>query len=260
MPPQGKVLVDAVVNKIAHTIVAGPVRYSRGSLSLHEQYFSFEGQQTAGSRCLSSLSACDRLGSVVVRGKAWMEMSVIGHWIGESLIVRWAELTSEISNRSVEVKDVIERLLIRPAEGRDVGFARKVYLKDADLRCVWTGASLEKGFAVDHAIPLSVWRSNDLWNVFPAATKVNSSKSDKLVSKRILIASRERIVHYWETLKHQAENRFVVELGRSLVGFSGYDPGNWQEPAFAGLVRNVETLALQRGLPRWDRPQSQGWG
>ncbi|MHB8205531.1 MAG: hypothetical protein ACYDHG_17760 [Desulfomonilaceae bacterium] len=48
------------------------------------------------------------------------------------------------------------------------------------------------------------------------------------------------------------QKSFVVELGRSLVGFSGYDPGNWQEPAFAGLVRNVETLALQRGLMRWE--------
>ncbi|MHB8204336.1 MAG: hypothetical protein ACYDHG_11625 [Desulfomonilaceae bacterium] len=49
-----------------------------------------------------------------------------------------------------------------------------------------------------------------------------------------------------------AENCFVVELERSLVGFSGYDRGNWQDPAFADLVRNVETLALQRGLPRWE--------
>lgn len=252
VPEQEKTFVDAAVNKIAHTIVAGPVRYSGGSLALTEQYFSFEGQQTAANRCFSSLSASDRLGSVVVQGKAWMEMSVIGHWIGESLIVRWAELTHEISNYTVPVKDVIERLLVRPAEGRDVGFARKIYSKAADLRCVWTGASLEKGFAVDHAIQFSVWHSNDLWNVFPAATKVNSSKSDKLVSKRVLLSSRDRIIHYWETLKQQAENRFVVELGRSLIGFTGYDPGNWQAPAFAGLVQNVETLALQRGLPRWE--------
>ncbi len=150
------------------------------------------------------------------------------------------------------MKDVIERLLARQAEGRDVGFAREVYSKQADLRCVWTGVSLEKGFVVDHAIPFSVWRSNDLWNVFPAATKVNSSKSDKLVSKRALLLSRDRIIHYWETLKQEAENRFVMELGRSLVGFSGYDQGNWQGPAFAGLIRNVETLALQRGLVRWE--------
>ncbi|MGC8660427.1 MAG: class I SAM-dependent methyltransferase [Desulfomonilaceae bacterium] len=252
VPAEGKPLVDGVVNKIAHTIVVGPVRYSGGSLALVEQYFSFEGKQTATGGCFSSMSACDRLGSVVVRGKAWMEMCVIGHWIGESLIVRWAELTHEISNQLVEVKDVIERLLIRPAEGRDVGFARKIYSKEADLRCVWTGASLEKGFVVDHAIPFSVWRSNDLWNVFPAATKVNSAKSDKLISKRALLSSRDRIIHYWETLKQQAENRFVMELGRSLVGSPGYDPGNWQAPAFAGLVRNVETLAMQRGLMRWE--------
>jgi hypothetical protein len=92
---------------------------------------------------------------------------------------------------------------------------------------------LEKGFVADQAIHFSVWRSNDLWNVFPAATKVNSSNSDKLVSKRALLLSRDRIIHSWETIKQQAKNRFVMELGRSLVSFSGYDQGNWQGPAFA---------------------------
>jgi hypothetical protein len=106
--------------------------------------------------------------------------------------------------------------------------------------------SLEKGFVVDHAIPFSVWRSNDLWNVFPAATKVNSAKSDKLVSKRILMSHRDQIIHYSETLKQQADNRFVVELGRSFVGFSGYDTENWRAPGFAGLVHNIETW-LSRG-------------
>jgi hypothetical protein len=119
-------------------------------------------------------------------------MNVFGHWIGEALVVRWVALTHEISNFTIPVKDVIERLLGRPAEGREVGFSRKIYSWESDLCCVWTGASLGKGFVVDHAIPFSVCRSNDLWNVFPAATKVNSSQSDKLVSKRILIESRER--------------------------------------------------------------------
>ena len=163
------------------------------------------------------MNACDRLGSVVVRGKAWMEMCVIGHWIGESLNVRWAELTHENSNYTVPVKDVIDRLLVRPAEGRDVGFARKIYSKEADLRCLWSGASLGKGFVVDHAIPFSVWRSNDLWNVFRAATKVNSSKSDKLVSKRILLSSRDRIIHYWETLK---QSRLRIALSWNWAGRS----------------------------------------
>jgi hypothetical protein len=58
-------------------------------------------------------------------------------------------------------------------------------------------------------------------------------------------------IHYGETLKQQSENRFVVELGKSLVGFLGFDPGNWQAPAFAILVCNMEALALQLGQIRW---------
>lgn len=56
---------------------------------------------------------------------------------------------------------------------------------------------------------------------------------------------------YWETLKSAAEARFLVETERCLIR-GWYDIDNWQVPAFAGLVENVESLALQRGLARWE--------
>jgi hypothetical protein len=178
-----------------------------------------------------------------------MEMCLIGHWISESLIVRWAELTHEISCRTVAVKDVIDRLLVRPEEQRDVQFARNVYSYERNLTCVWTEIVLGNRFAVDHTIPFSIWRNNDLWNLVPTSPSVNSAKSDKLVSKRLLLASKHRIIHYWESMKDRATNRFVLEMRRSLLNTTD-DSANWQEPAFAGLVQNVETLAMQRGLVR----------
>jgi hypothetical protein len=74
----------------------------------------------------------------------------------------------------------------------------------------------------------------------------------KLVPRNVTAKLDIATILYWETLKQQAENRFVMELGRSLVGSSGYEQGNWQAPAFAGLIRNVATLALQSGLMRWE--------
>ncbi|MGC8605607.1 MAG: hypothetical protein ACP5VS_18235 [Desulfomonilaceae bacterium] len=43
----------------------------------------------------------------------------------------------------------------------------------------------------------------------------------------------ESFIVRWAELTHEISNK-LVELGRWLVGFSGYDPENWQEPAFAG--------------------------
>lgn len=119
------------------------------------------------------------------------------------------------------------------------------------LRCVWTDKPLSVSFAVDHTVPFSISRSNDLWNLLPADPKVNGRKSDKLVTKGLLCKRRDAILHCWDTMRVAAENRFAVELERSLL-HEPYDPANWQYAAFAGLVEIVETLAAQRGLERWE--------
>jgi len=36
----------------------------------------------------------------------------------------------------------------------------------------------------------------------------------------------QKLIQQNPTSSFPSENRFIVELGRSLVGFSGYDPGN----------------------------------
>jgi len=251
VPPGAQLLLDLAINTIARTIVAGPVTYAGGSLEGANSYFGFVGRRSALHRCTGPDSACERLGRILVPAGTWREMCLIGHWVGESLVLRWAELTHQLSNRTVAVKDVVERLLIIPETERDVHFARSVYGSSSDLRCVWTDEPLNMRFAVDHTVPFSVWHNNDLWNLLPAAPMVNSRKSDKLVTKELLLRQRDAIIEYWAMLKTAAEGRFTVEVGRSLVR-GRYDPANWQALAFAGLVENVEALAIQRGLERWE--------
>ena len=136
IPRDGVSLVDSAINKIARTIVAGPVRYAGGALEKNQQYFSFEGHHTAKWKCTTPSSTCEHLGWILVPAGAWREFCLIGHWISESLVLRWAELTHEISNRTVAVKDVVDRLLVVPESERDVQLARSIYSEVPDLRCV----------------------------------------------------------------------------------------------------------------------------
>ena len=54
-------------------------------------------------------------------------------------------------------------------------------------------------------------------------------------------------LHYCrEAMNTAAGNRFAVEVERSLLG-ERYTP-----EVFEGLVESEETLALQRGLERWE--------
>jgi hypothetical protein len=116
---------------------------------------------------------------------------------------------------------------------------------------VWTLAPLgPAAFAVDHVIPFSLWLNNALWNLLPAAPRINTAKSDKLVCRETMLSRRDLIVHYWESLRAGNQSRFDNDLQRSLL-WSRCSSENWQTAAFAGLVENVETLAAQRGTARW---------
>lgn len=240
-------LLDITLNSIANTIVVGPVTYTGGG---HNPYFRFDGRKTARKRCVNPISTCSRLGHVLVPVAMWQEMCLIGHWIGESLILRWGELTYEISKKKVSREKVIEKLLVTPQPDRDVALARQIFAQTTDIKCVWTNAPLSNGWHVDHALPYSIWHNNDLWNLFPSTKVANSQKSDKIVTARLLYKCRENIIQCWELFKSAAEERFSVELSRSLLHDQSMT--NWQIRAFNGLVENVETVATQRGCDRWD--------
>jgi SAM-dependent methyltransferase len=242
-------LTDAALNTIANTIVAGPVRYAGGALEGEECFFSFRGRQRAHGKCYTASGLEASLGEILVPAPVWKEMCLIGYWVSESIILRWAELTEEISEKSVEAAEVVRRLLERPKPERDVEAAQKAYADLGDLRCVWTGKPL-KQFDVDHLIPFSLWYNNDLWNLLPAARSVNQKKKDKLVSRPTLFGSRDLIIHYWRLLRSLHEKRFELELRRSLLGRSA-SCAAWELEAFAGLSEAIETVALQRGVRRW---------
>jgi hypothetical protein len=50
------------------------------------------------------------------------------------------------------------------------------------LRCIYSGAELSQGFAIDHFIPWSFVTHDLIWNLIPANRAANSSKSDSLPS------------------------------------------------------------------------------
>ncbi len=91
VPSQGLPLVDQAMNSIAKTIVAGPVTYAGGALDGVTNYFGFEGKRSAAHKCAAPASACARLGQILVPAGTWREMCLIGHWVAESLVHRWAE-------------------------------------------------------------------------------------------------------------------------------------------------------------------------
>jgi hypothetical protein len=239
------------VNSVANTIIKGPIEYSGGSLKAVERVFHFEGNKRM-KQCQLSTDLINGLGRVIFPASLWREMCLVGHWIGEAIILRWAELSYEFAKHEVSIPEILALLIIQPKNERNVFLAKNVYKKVIDLTCVWSGISLSQNrFDVDHAIPFSIWKNNDLWNLLPSHPKINHQKRDRIVTLSILRSSKERIIQYWKILYQEAPLRFQNELRRTLLG-NKPTLENWESHAFSTLSEAVETIALQRGVERWD--------
>ena len=190
--------------------------------------------------------------SVCMDSNLWRELCLTGSWIQDATILRWAELTEQLSKGAVRASTVIDCLLAIPDPARNVNDAKGYYSKLGERVCVWSGSPLTDGrFDIDHAMPFSLWRNNELWNLFPAAPAINSNKSDKLPTYAILNRRREAIIDYWQGLN----DALAVQFSRgaqTLLGRDSFASQNWENQLFSRFVEAFEITAAQRGAPRWE--------
>ena len=191
---------------------------------------------------------CDRL--IHMDGDLWRELVLLGHLIHDSIVLRWAEESSRMSKGTIAVSTVLDRLLVSGSPAREVSLAREVYGSLGPLEYVWSGNTIRQ-FAVDHAIPFSLWRDNSLWNLLPASPAVNNSKRDKLPETDLLRRRKDAIIYYWDIMKRENGQRFQKDTIK-IAGNSRPDPSNWEDSLFTGFIEAMETTAARRGAARWD--------
>lgn len=226
--------LQSALRSIAETIRSGPVTFSGSGLETGP-VFGFDKKS--------------RL--VVMPTELWREFSLLGHWIADAVVVRWAALTQQIARRQdINEGDVLPLLLAKPEVTRSVQLARTAYVEAGVSSCTWSKRPLKSTFAVDHAIPFALWGNNDLWNLVPADPRVNLSKSDKLPASELLEESKPRIVASWKVLRDRLPEAFDRQA-QALTGESLARAGVWPEKLFSRFREAVEFTALQRGVERW---------
>jgi SAM-dependent methyltransferase len=221
-------MVRSVMIDIEDAIIKGPVVFSGGAL-ITGPVFGYD----AKSR------------SILIPNDLWMELSHLGYWVSQAVILQWAEKTAKLGD-TLEVATVVNLLLDKEDE-RSTQDARKVFSSLDQLECVWTGVGLRGNFDVDHVIPFDLWHNNDVWNLLPASKTANSKKSNKLPSTHILRSRKDCIVSYWELLREKNSQRFDKEAETLLM----MPTANWQNLLFSQMCSAVEITALQRGVGRW---------
>jgi CRISPR/Cas system Type II protein with McrA/HNH and RuvC-like nuclease domain len=107
------------------------------------------------------------------------------------------------------------------------------------VHCVWSGDVISS-YNIDHIIPFTVWKNNDLWNLFPARPDLNNKKRDKIPSPEVIENRRELIIHYWEQIHQHRTQRFQKEMQISLLSYQRME--DWHEPAIAQLKQSCHYL------------------
>ncbi len=196
---------------------------------------------------------------------AWIEMiqdntvAILG-WIQYEK-VKW------LQNNNPEVPGLVYKLAPMDEKMRKLGFVHKLWdgiLEQNVIRDVFTDQEIQPGkYDVDHFIPWSFVMNDELWNLMPMDSSLNSSKSNKLpkwdpffikfAENQYLLYS---MIHEKEGVHKLFESCLRDNLHSIWAGQELYRKGNSREEFFGILEKNMHPVydsAKRQGYEVWNR-------
>lgn len=207
-----------------------------------------------------TLGNSGRLKKEIYFHPAWIEMiqdntvSILG-WIQYEK-VKW------LQNNNPEVPSLVYKLAPMDERMRKLNHVRKLWegiLELSEVRDVFTGeAVVPKKYDIDHFIPWSFVMNDELWNLMPMDSSLNSSKSnrlpkwdpffDRFATNQYLLYE---FVHEKPGIHKLFEACYKDNLHSIWAGQELYRKGNTKEE-FCGILR-------KNMLPVYDSARRQGY-
>ncbi len=195
----------------------------------------------------------------------WVEMiqdntvSILG-WIQYEK-VKW------LQNNNPEVPGLVYKLAPMDEKMRKLNNVRKLWegvLELSEVRDVFTDEIIrQKQYDVDHFIPWSFVMNDELWNLMPIDSSLNSSKSNKLPKWDpffMRFASNQYIlyefVHKKEGIHKLFDACYRDNLHSIWAGQELYRKGNSKEEFYSILGKNMQPVydsARRQGYEVWNR-------
>lgn len=248
----------ALAKKLQETITKMPMRYIGRSIS--NDFYSIFNYQTQRPRKHHSASVdieylIRNFGTFSIPVEYYEAFKVLGSFIGgqDSILFKWAEFSVNASGKRLSIENVVNEVLRSPITEREVAESKSIYKsilkKEGKVYCVWTGKSISR-YDVDHMIPFSVWKNNDLWNLLPSQSTTNNQKRDKIPSPYLIERRKNLILYYWDLILQNQPQRFRKEIQVALLGNNPFTA--WQERAILQLQSSCEYLISNRGYDEWN--------
>lgn len=245
-----------LVNKLAKTITLMPMKYT--GTSIYGRFYGiyqFERGRSQRSNIIDAEYLVRNFGTFSIPLDYYEAFQILGSFLSghDAILFKWAEFSVQASGQTLTVTQVLNEVLRSPVTERDILESKELYRsilrKDGNVRCVWSGDRLTR-YDIDHIIPFTIWKNNDLWNLLPARPDLNNKKRDKIPSPLLIDNQRELITYYWDIIHQHKTQRFQKELQVALLGYE--QTTAWHEPAIAQLKKSCDNLISTRGYEAWN--------
>lgn len=241
--------------KLKETITKMPMKYVGYSIySQHYQIFnSLPHHVPSNFHTLNAAFLIQNFGQFSIPIDFYEVFEFMGGFISgsNSIIFKWADFSVK-QIKGVKYENIVEQLTTSPVVERSVyesaNYFRKLLLEKHSLECVWSGRPILESAEsnIDHVIPFAIWHNNDLWNLLPSHKNINSTKSDKIPSSRLINKRKDIIIFYWELLQKEFKTTFDDELEISILGMKPAE--NWQNKSIERLIKTSDYLINERGF------------
>jgi hypothetical protein len=247
----------SLLKSIGETITIQPMKYL--GTSYYRNHFSVFQYEKGSFRSndLSLNGVIKSYGTFSLPMEFYEVFEYMGSFITgtNSILVQWAEWTARMGNGIIDKNFMIQKLLDFPVEEREVLIVKNYFdtlRKNNDgINCVWTDELIRDEVDIDHLLPFSVWKNNDLWNLLPVKRRINHNKRDKIPSGDLILKQADSIIHYWQMLKNNFNKKFVNDIEVGLLGFKQIEQ-NWERAAINNLIEKSNYLINIRGFEKWE--------
>lgn len=247
-----------LAKKLQETITKMPMKYIGRSISnYYYSIFNYKSRRPSKleSRIIDIEYLIKNFGSFSIPHEYYEAFKFLGSFIGgqDSILFKWAEFSVNASGKRLSIENVVNEVLRSPITERDVAESKNIYKsilkKEGKVYCVWTGKSISR-YDIDHLIPFSVWKNNDLWNLLPSQTTTNNQKRDKIPAPDLIERRKDLILYYWDLLNQNQPQRFQKEMQVALLGNNQFS--SWQQTAIKQLQSSCNYLISNRGFDEWN--------
>lgn len=242
--------------KLRDTITKMPMKYIGRSIT-NEYYsiFNFESQTIRSKSSIDIESLIKDFGTFSIPFEYYEAFKILGSFVNgqDSILFKWAEFSVSASGNKLSIHKVLNEVLKSPITLRNIKDSKKLYReilqKSGNVYCVWTGRKIAN-YDIDHLIPFSVWKNNDLWNLLPSDSRINNQKRDKIPTPEIIERQKNLILDYWGIIFENQSQRFQKEIQVALLGNHPFD--SWKNTSISQLQSCCNYLIENRGFEGWE--------